>query len=162
MMQASGPEMGPNCNLKSIFKADSETLKQGKNQNRETFGNNQDRFQRLTTLADERKINLFYLRDILMNEASTKMEKLEALAQIRKNVNLPVFKFAIEPIIQKFHSITERSTQYELINIIGKSQQPDLMRGLQKLLVCDVKKLHPDIIDEIEDAIAELRAYSKL
>jgi len=36
------------------------------------------------------------------------------------------------------------------------------MRGLQKLLVCDVKKLHPDIIDEIEDAICELRAFSKL
>ena len=36
--------MGPNCNLKSMFKADSDTLKSGKIQNRETFGNNQDRF----------------------------------------------------------------------------------------------------------------------
>lgn len=30
-VHASGPEMGPNCNLKSMFKADSDALKSGKN-----------------------------------------------------------------------------------------------------------------------------------
>lgn len=58
------------------------------------------------------------------------VEKLDAVAQMRKNVTLPVFKFAIEPVLIKFHSIGERTVQQELINIIGKSQQPDLLRGL--------------------------------
>jgi len=107
-------------------------------------------------------VNLFYLRDILTSQAASMIEKLDALSQIRKNVNLPVFKFAIEPVLTKFHSIAERSLQHDLINLIGKSQQPDLLRGLQKLLVCDVKKLHVDIIDEIEDAICELKAFNRL
>jgi len=67
-------------------------------------------------------VNLFYLKDTIFNKDATMLEKLEALAQIRKNVALPVFKFAIESVLTKFHSIAERSLQLELINIIGKSQ----------------------------------------
>lgn len=58
----------------------------------------------------------------MMNPAATMMEKLDALAQVKKNVSLPVFKFAIEPVLTKFHSIPERSLQHELISLIGKSQ----------------------------------------
>ena len=75
---------------------------------------------------------------------------------------MPVFKFAIEPVLTKFHSITERYLQLELINVIGKSQQPELLRGLQKLLVCDVRHLHTDVSDEIEDAINELKLSVKI
>ena len=88
-------------------------------------------------------------------------DKLDAMAQIRRNSHLPVFKFAVEAALTKFHSIQELSLQVELINIIGKSQQPDLLRGLQKLLVCDVKQLSDHVADEIEDAIGELKSYQK-
>ena len=89
------------------------------------------------------------------------LEKLDAMSQIRRNVGLPVFKFAIETVLTKFHQITERSLQLELISIIGKSQQPELLRGLQKLLVCNVKNLNSDVADEIEEAICELKASTK-
>ena len=65
----------------------------------------------------------------------------------------------MEAALTKFHQITELSLQIELINIIGKSQQPDLLRGLQKLLVCDVKDLNDHVADEIEDAISELKSF---
>ena len=121
-----------------------------------------DRFQRLSTMAEERKVNLFYLKDTILNKEASLHDKFEAIAQIRKNVGLPVFKFAIESVLTKFHSIAELSLQIELINIIGKSKQPDLLRGLQKLLVCDVKSLHADVAEEIEDAICELKTATKL
>ena len=120
---------------------------------------NQDRFQRLSSLTESRKVNLFYLKETIFNADATILEKMDAMAQIRKNNKLPVFKFAIESVLTKFHEISEQSLQLELINTIGKSQQPDLLRGLQKLLVCDVKKLSVDLVDEIEDAICELKAY---
>ena len=63
----------------------------------------------MTALAEERKVNLFYLRDIAISETAPMIEKLDAVAQIRKNVTLPVFKFAIEPVLAKFHSIADRS-----------------------------------------------------
>ena len=59
-------------------------------------------------MAEERKVNLFYLKDIILGQEMSLIEKLDAVAQIRKNVNLPVFKFAIEPVLLKFHSIPER------------------------------------------------------
>ena len=86
-----------------------------------TSMNNTDRFQRLSALAEERKVNLFYLKDTLLNKDASMLEKLDAMSQIRKNVNLPVFKFAIESVLTKFHQIPERSLQLELISIIGKS-----------------------------------------
>ena len=46
---------------------------------------------------------------------------MDAMAQIRKNNKLPVFKFAIESVLTKFHEIPEQSLQLELINTIGKS-----------------------------------------
>lgn len=60
-------------------------------------------------MAEERKVNLFYLKDIVLSQNNTMIDRLDAIAQIRKNVNLPVFKFAIEPVLSKFHQISERS-----------------------------------------------------
>ncbi len=54
-------------------------------------------------MAEERKVNLFYLKDIILNTNYSILERLDAIGQIRKNVNLPVFKFAIEPVLGKFH-----------------------------------------------------------
>lgn len=148
--------MGPNCNLKSMF-TDSDQL----SKNSSTTLNTTDRFHRLSALAEERKVNLFYLKDTIFNKDATILEKLDAMTQIRKNVSLPVFKFAIETVLTKFHQIPERSLQLELISIIGKSQQPELLRGLQKLLVCNVKNLQTDVADEIEEAICELKSSTK-
>ena len=39
-MSSSGPGMGPNCNLKSMFRADSEALNSGKNPNGVSYGQN--------------------------------------------------------------------------------------------------------------------------
>ena len=103
------PDMGPNCNLKSLFGEDESAQKQ-------------DRFSRLSAMAEERKVNLFYLKDTLLNKDVPLHDRLDAMAQIRKNVNLPVFKFAIESVLSKFHSIPELCLQVEIINIIGKSQ----------------------------------------
>lgn len=110
--------MGPNCNLKSIFSSGDDAAE--KNGAKEKKGGG-DRFSRLSTMAEERKVNLFYLKDTIMNKEAPLHDKLEAMAQIRKNVALPVFKFAIESVLSKFHSIAELSIQLELINIIGKS-----------------------------------------
>ena len=72
-------------------------------------------------MAEERKVNLFYLKDIILNTNYSILERLDAISQIRKNVNLPVFKFAIEPVLGKFHQIPDRSIQHELISLVGKS-----------------------------------------
>jgi hypothetical protein len=76
MPMASRPEMGPNCNLKSIF-SDSEAGKSSKNG--AVRCNNQDRFQRLSTMAEERKVNLFYLKDTILNRDATMHDKLDAM-----------------------------------------------------------------------------------
>ena len=60
-------------------------------------------------MAEERKVNLFYLKDIVCNKDVPMIERLDAMQQIRKNVNLPVFKFAIESVLTKFTSIADRS-----------------------------------------------------
>ena len=69
--------MGPNCNLKSIF-SDSEAEKSCKNGG--VRSNNQDRFQRLSMMAEERKVNLFYLKDTILNKDATMHDKLDAMS----------------------------------------------------------------------------------
>ena len=70
---------------------------------------NQDRFYRLSSLTESRKVNLFYLKETILNADATILEKMDAMAQIRKNNKLPVFKFAIESVLTKFHEISEQS-----------------------------------------------------
>ena len=106
---SSKPEMGPNCNLKSMFTDNSEQLSKASEAGGGLSMNNTDRFQRLSALAEERKVNLFYLKDTILNKDAPMLEKMDAMVQIRKNVNLPVFKFAIESVLTKFHQIPERA-----------------------------------------------------
>jgi hypothetical protein len=42
--------------------------------------NNQDRFQRLSAMAEERKVNLFYLKDTILNSDATMHDKLDAMS----------------------------------------------------------------------------------
>lgn len=66
------PDMGPNCNLKSLF-ADVGDSAQKQN-------GAQDRFSRLSAMAEERKVNLFYLKDTLLNKDASLHDKLDAMA----------------------------------------------------------------------------------
>ena len=83
--------MGPNCQLKSLLASEEDTSQ-----------SNHERFSKMNSLAEERKVNLFYLKDTLLNKETNMHEKMEALSQIRKNATLPVFKFAIESLIANF------------------------------------------------------------
>lgn len=76
----------------------------------------------MSAISEDKKINLFYLKDILLNKEATMHEKMEALSQIRKNATMPVFKFAVESVLLSFKQIPELVIQIEIINAIGKSQ----------------------------------------
>lgn len=54
-----------------------------------------------------KKVNLFYLKDILIKSTATYEEKLECLWKIKKNVQKPVFAMAMKALIVDFHKITE-------------------------------------------------------
>lgn len=41
--------------------------------------------------AEEKKINLFYLKDLLIKENSSTQDKMEALYKIKRNLAKPVF-----------------------------------------------------------------------
>lgn len=49
--------------------------------------------------AEEKKINLFYLKDILIKERSSQTEKIDALFKIKKNINKPVFCLAMKSLL---------------------------------------------------------------
>jgi hypothetical protein len=70
-------------------------------------------------VAEDKQINLFYLRDQLLrtiepqpstNEGNSTVtdkstclsfeERLNALSKIKQNMNLPIFKFAVEPLLK--------------------------------------------------------------
>ena len=81
------PGMGPSCQLKSLLASEEDT-----NQS------NNDRFNKLN-MSEDRKINLFFLKDTLLSKEAAMHDKMEALSQIRKNATLPAFKFAIESVM---------------------------------------------------------------
>ena len=142
------PGMGPSCQLKNLVSSEEDgTL------------SSQDRFNKTTNICEENKINLFNLKDLLLKNDISMHEKIEAITLLRKNSTLPVFKFVVEALISQFKQISEVTIQVEIMNAIGKSKQPELMKCLQKMLVCETKGLSQDVIDEIEEAIAELRVH---
>ena len=49
------------------------------------------KFCKLNMKAEEKKVNLFYLKDILIKDSSTQQEKLVALFKIKRNIFKPVF-----------------------------------------------------------------------
>ena len=104
----------------------------------------------------EKQTNIFNLKDIIISQAFTNAERLEALAKLKRQTQLPTFKIAVEGLLKQLSGMKELHLQVELINTIGKSQQQELIRPLQTLLVRDKKNLHADVIEEIHEAIAEL------
>ena len=59
----------------------------------------------LTQNSEEKKVNFFYLRDVLLKRESPSsnllFEKTNALSKLKKYSHLQVFQFAIEPLLVK-------------------------------------------------------------
>jgi hypothetical protein len=49
--------------------------------------------------AEEKKVNLFYLKDLLIKENSSTQEKMEALFKIKRNLGKPVFALAMKSLL---------------------------------------------------------------
>ena len=58
-------------------------------------------------MAEDKKINLFYLKEIVMKPTSTMHEKIDAIGKIKRHSTLPVFKFAIEPLLKNFTTLPD-------------------------------------------------------
>ena len=58
-----------------------------------------------TQSSEDKKVNLFYLRDVLLKKESPSsnllFEKTNALAKLKRHSHLQVFQFAIEPLLAK-------------------------------------------------------------
>jgi hypothetical protein len=114
--------------------------------------------------SDDRKVNLFYLRDLLLKyepkSSNLTMEKLKSIAKLKQNCRLQVFKFSIEPLLVKgqfSQQISELLIQKELIKTISQSNHRDLLKPLQKMLALNYGSLQADIILEIKAAIHSLK-----
>ncbi len=58
----------------------------------------------VSSWSEDKKVNLFYLRDVLLkaeNSSHHVLEKIGALAKLKRNSHLQVFKFSIEPLLLK-------------------------------------------------------------
>jgi hypothetical protein len=58
--------------------------------------------------AEEKKINLFYLKDLLIKDSSSINEKIDALFKIKKNADKPVFALAMKSLLQEFTKIKDK------------------------------------------------------
>ena len=54
-----------------------------------------------------KKVNLFYLKDILLKPSASYDEKLDCLWKIKRNVNKPVFGLAMRALLSEFMKINE-------------------------------------------------------
>lgn len=64
------------------------------------------RFSKLNQKAEEmKKINLFYLKDVLIKPSASFEEKLECLWKIKRNVHKPVFGMAMKALLSDFKKI---------------------------------------------------------
>ena len=61
--------MGPSCQLKSLLASEEDTSQ-----------SNHERFSKMNAMAEDKKINLFYLKDTLLNKDAPLHEKMEALS----------------------------------------------------------------------------------
>lgn len=74
------------------------------------------RFSKLNQKAEEmKKVNLFYLKDILIKPNSTQEEKYDALWKIKRNAHKPVFGMAMKALLVDFLKISEPIFQKELL-----------------------------------------------
>lgn len=65
------------------------------------------KFSKLNMKAEEKKINLFYLKDILIKENSSQEEKLDSLWKIKRNIFKPVFGLAMKSLLPDFDKIQD-------------------------------------------------------
>ena len=65
------------------------------------------KFRRLNLKAEEKKVNLFYLKDILLKESTQPQEKMDALIKIKKNLNKPVFALAMKSLLPELEKIDD-------------------------------------------------------
>ena len=49
--------------------------------------------------AEKKKINLFYLKDLMIKDSTPMEEKIESLFKIKKNVDKPVFALAMRALL---------------------------------------------------------------
>ena len=54
-----------------------------------------------------KKINLFYLKDILIKPTASYEEKIDCLWKIKRNVHKPVFGLAMKALLVDFFKINE-------------------------------------------------------
>lgn len=57
--------------------------------------------------AEEKKVNLFYLKDILIKDNSSMSEKLESLFKIKKNIHKPVFALAMKSLLSEIDKVKD-------------------------------------------------------
>lgn len=126
----------------------------------QTAGNNQDsKFRKLNMKAEEKKVNIFYLKDLLIKESNNLHEKMEALFKIKKNIRKPVFALAMKSLLQEFQKISDVYIQREVIYIISCSNYTILIKPLQDLQKSP--SLDLEVKEDIEDAIQNLQLLSK-
>ena len=65
-----------------------------------------------------KKVNLFYLKDILLKTNVSFEEKIDCLLKIKLNVHKPVFSLAMKSLITEFSRIQEILIQKELLAAI--------------------------------------------
>lgn len=104
-----------------------------------------------------KKVNLFYLKDILLKPFAHIQEKMECLYQIKRNVQKqPVFAMAMKSLIAEFHKINEPLIQKEVLNVISISNHQTILAPLKEMLKVHCDKLSDDIIEEVEETILTL------
>jgi hypothetical protein len=64
------------------------------------------KFRKLSIKAEEKKINLFYLKDLLVKDSTPHQEKMDALFKIKKNVQKQVFAQAMKSLLSEFEKIS--------------------------------------------------------
>ncbi len=77
--------------------------------------------------AEEKKINLFYLKDIVLKESSSASDRLEALFKIRKNISMQVFALAMKSMLVEFQKLNDPFVASELVYAIGCANDPILL-----------------------------------
>ncbi|CDW76991.1 leucine rich repeat family protein [Stylonychia lemnae] len=112
------------------------------------------KFTKLNIKAEEKKINLFYLKDLIVKENSSQQEKLDALFKIKKNQFKHVFSAAMRSLLPEIDRIKDQFIQREIIQAVGNSCQYVLLQPMRDLLMRS--DLDQDLIEEIEDSIKSL------
>lgn len=77
--------------------------------------------------AEEKKINLFYLKDMLIKDNATQEDKLDALFKIKRNLESPVFGLAMKSLLSDFDKIKDSFIEKELLQSMASSSQHALL-----------------------------------